>query len=67
MAPERIASRTEIFVLSYDSHWFFPGLVPVRMPVGLHHVESDYCWCDPLVEIDENGNEEVLHRQVTWN
>jgi hypothetical protein len=26
-----------------------------------------FFWCDPIVELDENGTEVVLHRQVTWN
>lgn len=40
---------------------------PVEMPIGLNHIESDFCWCDPIVEADENGREVVVHRQVTWN
>jgi hypothetical protein len=47
--------------------WFFPAAVPVEMPVGLNHLESDFCWCDPLVEVDENGKEALLHKHVTWN
>ena len=46
---------------------FFPGAVPVEMPVGLTHLDSDFCWCDPIIELDESGREAVLHRQVTWN
>ena len=46
---------------------FFPAAVPVEMPVGLKHLDSDFCWCDPIIELDENGQEAVLHRQVTWN
>src|SRR6266478_4336469 len=33
----------------------FPALVPVEMPVGLTHLDSDLCWCDPIVELDEDG------------
>ena len=43
------------------------ALVPVEMPVGLTHLDSDLCWCDPIVEVDENGEHVLLHRQVTWN
>ena len=25
------------------------------------------CWCDPIIEVDAEGQELVLHRQVTWN
>jgi hypothetical protein len=35
--------------------------------VGLNHLDSPLCWCDPLVETEENGEEFVVHRQVTWN
>jgi hypothetical protein len=47
--------------------WFYPGVVPVQMPIGLNHLDSDFCWCDPSIEVDEEGQEVVLHRQVTWN
>lgn len=47
--------------------WFSPVIVPVEMPAGLNHLDSDVCWCDPVIELDENGHEVVLHRQVTWN
>jgi hypothetical protein len=43
------------------------ALLPVEMPVGLTHLDSDLCWCDPIVEVDENGRQVLLHRQVTWN
>ncbi len=33
----------------------------------LAHVESELCWCDPIVEVDENGNDMVIHREVIWN
>ena len=44
-----------------------PALVPVEMPVGLTHLDSHLCWCDPIVEVDEDGEHVLLHRQVTWN
>ena len=44
-----------------------PALLPVEMPVGLTHLDSDLCWCDPIVEVDEDGEHVLLHRQVTWN
>lgn len=37
--------------------WFFPALVPAEMPIGLSHKELDFCWCDPIIEVDENGRE----------
>jgi hypothetical protein len=48
--------------------WFYPSATPAELPIGLNHLDSDFCWCDPIVEIDdEDGGEVVLHRQVTWN
>jgi len=47
--------------------WFSPAIVPVEMPVGLNHLDSQFCWCDPIVEPDDEGEEMVLHREVTWN
>ena len=47
--------------------WFLPPTAPVEMPIGLNHLDSNFCWCDPLVEEDESGGEVVVHRQVTWN
>ena len=43
------------------------ALLPVEMPVGLTHLDSDLCWCDPIVEVNEDGEHVLLHRQVTWN
>jgi hypothetical protein len=42
-------------------------VAPVEMPVGLTHLDSDLCWCDAIVEVDEDGEHVLLHRQVTWN
>ena len=47
--------------------WFLPAVAPVEMPIGLNHLDSDFCWCDLIIQVDENGREVVLHRQVTWN
>jgi hypothetical protein len=33
----------------------------------LAHVESELCWCDPIVEMDEYGQRIVLHKEVTWH
>jgi hypothetical protein len=58
----RIAS-----VIFVNQTWFVPAIIPVEMPIGLKHLDSDFCWCDPMVEVDDEGQEAVLHRQVTWN
>jgi hypothetical protein len=47
--------------------WFYPAVVPWELPVGLEHLDSDFCWCDPIIEVDIDGQEIVLHRQVIWN
>ena len=54
-------------MITEDRKKLFPAAVAVEMPVGLKHLESELCWCDPIIERDENGQEAVLHRQVTWN
>ena len=50
-----------------NSTWFYPVVVPSERPVGFEHLDSNFGWCDPIVELDDNGQEIVLHRQVTWN
>ena len=47
--------------------WIYPAAVPVEMPVGLMHLDSEFCWCDPISEADDDGKELLLHRQVSWN
>jgi hypothetical protein len=56
-----------ILVMFVNPTWFSPALAPIEMPVGLSHIDSDFCWCDPIIEVDDSGHEVVLHRQVTWN
>jgi hypothetical protein len=56
------------FAMMFENRtWFYPAVVPVEMPFGMNHLDSDFCWCDPIVEVDEHGTEVVFHRQVTWN
>ena len=31
------------------------------------HIDSDLCWCDPIVKLYENGDQCVLHKEVTWH
>jgi hypothetical protein len=31
------------------------------------HIDSDLCWCDPTVEFNADGDERVIHKEVTWN
>ena len=37
--------------------WNFPTAIPVAMPIGLKHVDSEVCWCEPIIEVDA---EEIL-------
>lgn len=50
-----------------NQSWFYPTAVAAALPIGLNHLDSDFCWCDPVVEVDEYGKEVVLHKQVTWH
>ena len=50
-----------------DPTWFYPVVRPSELPIGLQHLDSDLCWCEPIVEVDEDGQEMVLHKQVTWH
>jgi hypothetical protein len=54
-------------VFYVNNVWLYSTAAPAEMPVGLKHLDSDFCWCDPVIEIDDDGNEDVVHRQVTWN
>lgn len=38
-----------------------------KTPLGLSHVDSNSCWCDPVVEVDGGGREVVVHREIIWN
>jgi hypothetical protein len=62
---ECLAGRSDVMFV--NSTWFYPAVAAVEMPIGLNHVDSGSCWCDPIVEDDDDGQEIVLHRQVIWN
>jgi hypothetical protein len=47
--------------------WFLSPTAPAEMPIRLTYLDSKFCWCDPIVEVDENGREVLLHRQITWS
>jgi len=48
--------------------WFYPtAAAAALLPIGLNHLDSDFCWCDPVAEVDEDGHEVVIHCQVTWH
>jgi hypothetical protein len=33
----------------------------------LAHVDSELCWCDPIIDFDEIGQQSIIHNEVTWN
>ena len=35
--------------------------------VQLAHINSELCWCDPILEFDEDGNQLLTHNEVMWN
>lgn len=41
--------------------------VPVESPLRLEHTNSEFCWCEPILEWDEDGKQVVVHKEVTWN
>jgi hypothetical protein len=47
--------------------WIVPTTPADEQPMGLSHIDSDSCWCEPVVETDEEGEEVVVHREITWN
>lgn len=47
--------------------WLASQMAPVEIPIGLSRIDSEFCWRDPLVELDEGGQGVVIHREVTWN
>ena len=54
-------------MIQLDRKWIAPSTSIAPMPVGLIHIDSRACWCEPDIEVDEAGQQVVLHRQVTWN
>jgi hypothetical protein len=44
-----------------------PSGALVGTPAGLSHIDSEFCWCEPMVELDDEGQLIVIHREVTWN
>ena len=34
---------------------------------GLKHIQSQLCWCEPVMALDEDGKEILVHQEVTWN
>jgi hypothetical protein len=43
-----------------------PLMAAVETATALRHLDSVFC-LTPMVEVHENGQEFVLHKEVTWN
>lgn len=39
-----------------ESAWMY-------VSVQTTHIDSDLCWCDPIVDVDENGQQLVIHKE----
>jgi hypothetical protein len=42
---------------------------PMRTEVAnqLAHIESELCWCDSIVEINNIAKRSLSHKEVTWH
>jgi len=47
--------------------WFIPTERNGSKAVKPKHVDSQFCWCAPVIELDDDGEEVLVHRQVAWN
>ncbi len=47
--------------------WHVPTAAAIPQPVRLSHIDSELCWCEPMIETDEDGHEVIVHREITWN
>jgi len=50
-----------------DPTWICREGTAADMATRPVHLDSASCWCEPLLEVDETGQEVVIHREVTWN
>ncbi len=38
------------------------------IPNPLPHINTNLCWCDPLIKLnEEDGGLVLIHKEVTWN
>ena len=38
-----------------------------NISLPLPHIHSVWCWCDPTIDLKEDGDQFVIHKEVTWN
>jgi hypothetical protein len=44
------------------------GLERSDIPNPLSHIDSNWCWCEPLIKFNaEDGELVLIHKEVTWN
>jgi hypothetical protein len=48
-------------------HLISPDSTEAPEDMQLAHINSELCWCDPILEFDEYGNQSLTHNEVTWN
>ena len=48
-------------------HLTSPDTIEASDDIQLAHINSELCWCDPILEFDEDGNQSLTHNEVTWN
>jgi hypothetical protein len=65
LANENIGKEDGSMSLNQPLIWRNP--IWKEVASQLAHVESELCWCDPIVEIDEYGQQVVMHKEVTWH
>lgn len=63
----KIRLHGEKFLYVYTPIAIWHELPSIEVASQLAHINSDQCWCDPMVEVDESGREVVIHREVTWH
>jgi hypothetical protein len=57
----------EDFLMSLNQPLVWRNPIWTEVASQLSHVESELCWCDPIVEMDEYGQKVVMHKAVTWH
>jgi hypothetical protein len=50
-----------------NQNWLAAREFALKHPVDLAHVDSQWCWCEPVEQLDETGEQVLIHREVTWN
>ena len=61
-----VLSTSEEDIVMFPNQWFRElEATETECANHLAHVESQFCWCDPIVEIDDYGQKVVVHIEVT--